>query len=446
MPDHDRSNAFGQIGTSAISRRMFVQGTGAVLAGGALSSLSFAQPRMQDAETLKIGLIGCGGRGTGAAVQALSADPNNVLTAMGDVFAERIESSHKNMTDHFGESASQKLRVDQAHRYVGFDAYQKVINSGVDVVILTTPPGFRPQQLKAAIEAGKHVFCEKPVAVDAPGIQVVLDAAKLAKEKQLALMCGFCWRYSAAERAAFKQVNSGACGDIISVHSTYHTSTLGKRPRQAEWSEMEFQLRNWWHFTWLSGDHLVEQACHSVDRMSWAMGDKTPVQCTALGGCAARTGEESGNVFDHFTVIYEYADGKRSFLTCRQIDNTPFDNEDYIYGTTGSCQIDGWKPLHVVKDYAGKTTWQYDGPYNDMYQNEHNELFAAIREGKPMNDGPWMAHSTMMALMGRMAAYTGQTVTWDQAMRSKEDLTPKTMAFGPVEMRPLPVPGKTQFV
>jgi predicted dehydrogenase len=261
-------------------------------------------------------------------------------------------------------------------------------------------------------------------------------------------VCGFCWRYGDAERAVFKQVNSGAIGDIITVQTTYLTSTLTKRPRQPEWTDMDFQLRNWWHFTWLSGDHLVEQAVHSIDRLAWATNDKIPVRCIALGGRAARNGPEHGNAFDHFAVVYEYDNGLRAFHTTRQIDGCPSDNSDYIYGTNGSCEVNGWKPLHVCKDRTGKVIWSYDapGPRRDMYQNEHDELFASIRAGTPINNGEWAANSTMMAIMGRMAAYTGQTITWDQAMKSQEDLTPATMAFGPLPMPAVAIPGQTKFV
>jgi len=429
------------------TRRRFVQAAGATGLLGLLPAPSLrAQSPGKGSDALRIGIVGCGGRGTGAAAQALTADSNTTITAMGDLFADRFDSSLSGLNEHFGESAKDRIRVDAAHRFVGFDAYRKVIDSGVDVVILTTPPGFRPQHLKAAIEAGKHVFCEKPVAVDAPGIRSVLASAAEAKRRNLAIVCGFCWRYSDAERATFKQVHDGAIGDLVTVHSTYHTGTLGRRPRQPEWSDMEFQLRNWWHFTWLSGDHLVEQAVHSVDRLAWATNDKLPARCVALGGRAARSGPEHGNVFDHFTVIYEYDDGTRCFHTTRQIDGCPSDNTDYIHGTKGSVLVDSWKPAHVASDLAGKVVWSYDGPRRDMYQVEHDELFASIRAGQPINNGEWMARSTMMAIMGRMAAYTGQTITWEQAMGSQEDLSPKQYELGELPVAPVAIPGQTRFI
>lgn len=441
----------GSLDTS-VTRRQFVMAAAAAAAVPAITGCE-GLPRAGalplahagGSDTLKVGLIGCGGRGTGAAMQALRADRGARLTAMGDVFAERLESSLAGLTKAFGDEAGEKLQVVPERRFIGFDAYRRVIDSGVDVVILTTPPGFRPMHLKAAVEADKHVFCEKPMAVDAPGVRSVLASAAEAKRRRRALVSGFCWRYGDAERAVFDQVNSGAVGDIVTVHTTYHTGTLSKRPRKPEWSDMEFQLRNWWHFAWLSGDHIVEQACHSIDRLAWAMNDRTPLRVVSLGGRAARTGEESGNAFDHFAVVYEYEGGIRAFHTCRQIDGCPSDNTDYIYGTKGQCFVNGWTPMHIVKDLDGRTVWSYDGPRRDMYQNEHDVLFRSIREGTAHNDGTWMSQSTMMAIMGRMAAYTGQTITWEQAMNSQDDLSPPEYAWVSLPTRPLAVPGKTRF-
>lgn len=395
---------------------------------------------------LKIGLIGCGGRGTGAAMQALTADKDAVLWAMGDVFQDRLDSSHANLTEHFGEDASKRLNVAPERRFTGFDNYKQVIDSGVDVVLLTSYPHFRPMHLEAAVAAGKHIFCEKPMAVDAPGLRKVREAAEEAKKKNLVLVSGFCWRYADAERAIYKELHGGAIGDIVTVHTTYLTSTLSKRPRKPEWSDMEFQLRNWWHFAWVSGDHIVEQACHAIDKICWAMRNEPPVRCTSLGGRAAREGPESGHVFDHFAVVYEYADGRRTFHTTRQIDNCPNDNSDYIYGTKGTATVNGWKPLHEIRDASGKPTWKYSGECKDMYQNEHDHLFACIRDGRAHTDGDWMCTSTMMAIMGRMAAYTGQVISWDQAWASKEDLSPPSYSMGPLTFPPVPVPGKTRFV
>ncbi len=392
-------------------------------------------------DEIRVGLIGCGGRGTGAAAQALDADPGVVLFAMGDMFEDRLAPSLENLQGH----APSRVQVPPERRFTGFDAYQKVIDSDVDVVLLATPPHFRPAHLSAAVKSGKHVFCEKPMAVDAPGVLTVLEASDLARQRELSLVSGFCWRYSTPERTTYQRIHDGAIGDVTAAHVTYHTGPLRQYPRQPEWSDMEWQLRNWWHFTWLSGDHIVEQACHSIDKINWAMDGVMPSKATALGGRGVRSGAESGNVYDHFTVIYEYDNGARCFLTCRQQPNCANDNTDYIIGTKGTCYVNGWAPTHVIK---GENPWRYptDGPRPNMYQVEHDELFASIRSRQPINDGPWMSNSTMMAIMGRLAAYTGQTITWDQAMGSQEDLTPAAYEFGDLPMPAIAEPGTTRFV
>lgn len=427
----------------AMTRRQFVKASAALT--GAAAAAHLAIPRAAYAagsDTLKIGLVGCGGRGTGAAAQALAADEGAVLTAVGDLFADRIGSS----IDALKGEQPDRVQVADDHRFVGFDAYRKVIDSGVDVVLLCTPPHFRPEHLAAAVAAGKHVFCEKPVAVDGPGVRSVLASAAEAKRKGLAIVSGFCWRYSDAERATYRRLHEGAIGDIVSMHTTYHTGTLGQRPRQPGWSDMEWQLRNWWHFTWISGDHVVEQACHSIDKIAWAMNGKMPVRAVCLGGRQAREGAESGHVYDHFAAVYEYDNGVRAFHTCRQMDGCPNDNSDYITGTKGLCTVNGWAPTHIIKPFDGSPAWSYDGQRRNMYQVEHDELFASIRQGEPINDGVWMTHSTLMAIMARTAAYTGQTVTWEQALNSQERLGPETYEFGPIEVPPVPVPGKTKLM
>jgi predicted dehydrogenase len=431
--------------TPPISRRSFVASTAAIAGAASLPRLShgfFAG----GSDTIKLGLIGCGGRGTGAAVQALRADQGTQLVAMGDVFQDRLDSSLKNITDEMKEKAKDKVQVPSANQFIGFDSYKKVIDSGVDVVLITAYPAFRPAHVKAAVDAGKHVFAEKPLAVDAPGIRSILESARKAKERNQALMVGFCWRHNAGMRAAFEQINSGKIGDVVTSYTTYLTSTLPKRPRQPGWSDLEFQMRNWWHFTWISGDHIVEQAVHSIDRLAWSVGDRLPTQVTCLGGRAARSGPESGNSYDHFSACYEYDGGMRCFHNTRQIDNCPPDNSDYVYGTKGSATVEGWRPIYDLKDRAGKDLWKFKGQIDDMYQVEHNELFASIRTGKPINDCERAANSCMMAIMGRMAAYTGKTVTWEKAMESTEHLGPETYEFSqPLEAPEIAIPGKTKF-
>ncbi len=436
-----------------LSRRDFVKSSTAATTAAIVSSALItpralrAAAHIRGADTLRIGIVGVGGRGSEAALQALAADPGCVLTALGDVFPDRAAAGLKAIRDELGDKAAEKIKVTPDTTFSGFDAYKKVIDSSIDVVLLTTYPAFRPQHIKYAVDAGKHVFAEKPLAVDAPGLRSVLESAAIAKQKNLGFLVGFCWRYNSGMRAAFDKIHSGAIGDVVSVHTDYHTSTLTKRPRKPEWGDLEFQMRNWWHFTWLSGDHIVEQAIHSIDRLSWAMNDELPIKCECVGGRAARSGPEHGNVFDHFGAVYEYQDGRRCFHTCRQIDGCPSDNSDYIRATNGSATVEGWKPIYETRNRAGKLLWKFKGDIDDMYQVEHNEFFASIRAGKPINDAIRAVNSTTLALMARMAAYTGQSITWDKAVSSTESLVPETLSFdGPFPTPAVAIPGKTKFV
>jgi len=391
--------------------------------------------------TLRVGLIGCGGRGSGAASQALKADDNVVLTAMGDAFDDQLQKSLRSLQ----KDQPEKVKVAPEKCFVGLDAYQKVIDSGVDVVLLATPPGFRPVHLKAAVDAGKHVFCEKPMATDAPGVRSVLESVKAAKEKNLSLVAGFCWRYEGGRREFYQRIHDGAIGDIRAVYATYYAGQVKPMPapgeRPAGMGDLEWQLRNWYNFAWLSGDGYVEQACHSVDKAAWAMKDQSPLKAVAVGG--RQTPNNQGNIFDHMFVVYEFPDDVRVFLGQRQVGNTYSDNSDYLMGAAGFGKIQGWAAPYI----KGKENWRYKGPKTDMYQNEHNELFASIRSGKLINDGPWMAHSTLMGIMGRMAAYTGQEITWEQAMNSEEKLVPDQLDWNmKLDIVPMAMPGVTKLV
>lgn len=439
---------------AATARRDFLKSSAAIasfpLALGGARAVAMGAPRpghIAGSGEIKIGLIGCGGRGTGAAAQALRADPGIVLHAMGDVFGDRLDASlaaiRGDVKDAGGDPA-QRVRVPENRAFLGFDAGAKVIQSDVDAVLLCEYPHFRPRHIRLAIEAGKHVFAEKPVAVDAPGIRSVLESAALAKQKNLALLCGFCWRHNQGMKATFEQINSGALGQVLAAHTTYHTSTLSRRPRKPEWSDMEFQMRNWWHFTWISGDHIVEQAIHSIDRLSWAFNDKIPLRVSCLGGRAARSGPEHGNVFDHFAAVLEYEGGLRGFHTTRQIDNCPSDNSDYLFAEKGTAEINGWKPVYTLRPLTGQP-WKFKGEVTDMYQNEHDALWKSVRDGSPINDGVRSAHSTLLAIAARMAAYTGQTISWDQALNSTEDLSLPRYELGPLETPPIAIPGITKF-
>jgi predicted dehydrogenase len=418
-----------------LSRRRFLSNSGAALAGAGLVSPLAQGVHIGGDDVIKVGLIGCGGRGTGAARNALKADGSAKLVAMGDAFVDRLEPSLKSLQN---SDVGTQVEVDENHRFTGFDAYRNVIAAS-DVVLLCATPHFRPRHLRAAIEAGKHVFCEKPVAVDAPGLRHVMESCRIAKEKGLNIVSGLCYRYQDSKREVIQKVQDGAIGDIVSLQCTYNTGFLWHRGREPEWSEMEFQLRNWLYFTWLSGDHIAEQSIHSLDKILWAMKDVPPARVTASGGRIVRTDPKFGNVFDHFNTVYEWEDGPKLFHSCRQWGGADADVSDFVFGTKGTAAIQS----HYV---TGENAWRFRGRPSDMYQQEHDEFFAALRAGKPIHDGDYMCKSTLMAIMGRMSAYTGKTITWEQALNSQLDLTPKEYAWGDVEVRPVAQPGQTPFI
>lgn len=421
-------------------------GAGAVFGANALARRGVPPPG--DGSLLRVGVIGCGGRGTGAVVQALTADEGSVLWSMGDLYPERIEPCLKYAGDAVAEDSddpaaavAHKLRADPSRRFSGFDCYRQVIDSGVDVVILTTPPAFRPLHLRAAVDAGKHVFCEKPVAVDAPGVRSVLESARIARDKRLSLMSGFCWRYQDQVRECVERVRTGGVGELRSIQTTYNTTGwVVPKPRETSWSDAEFMTRNWQYFTPLSGDHVAEQAVHAIDWQAWAMGDAPPERCWGVGGRQVRgDAPETGNVFDHFSVVFEYPGGVRAHHMCRHWPGTPSDNSAVFMGSEGVCTMQPWQQSHTIE---GLNPWRGSAPPNDMYQREHDVLFRAIREGSPVNDGERMAHTTLLAIMARTAAYTGQTVTWEQATADGTDLNPTPWAFGPRDIPRVATPGK----
>jgi len=391
---------------------------------------------------IKVGLVGCGGRGTGAASQALAADDYSELAAMADIDQANIDKSTEALK-RIAKTAD-RVKVDPAKRFIGLDAYQKVLDSGIDVVILTTPPGFRPMHLAASVAANKHIFCEKPIATDGPGVRWVLESSEKAKQKNLSLVAGFCWRYNNMIVDTFEQVEKGAIGKLVAYYATYYTNPVKPMPpastRPEGMSDVEWQIRNWYNFVWLCGDSLVEQAVHSVDKIAWAMGDQPPVSCVGVGGRSVPA--EGGNIYDHFEINYLYANGVRAFMANRQTEGCHNENSDYILGADGTCTI-GRGPAPRIE---GKNKWTFTGKQYNMYQREHDLLFASIRRNQPMNDGRRMTTSTLLAMMGRMAAYTGQQVTWDQAMNSQERLVPETIDWnGSLAVHPRAEPGITKF-
>lgn len=428
------------------NRREFLKSSSTAIAGASLAApfVFSSEARAEiNSDTLKIGLIGCGGRGTGAANQALNADKNVVLWSVGDVFEDKAKRSLDNLKNE--KAIAGKISVSGDRVFSGLDAFEKVLASGVDVVLLATPPGFRPQHLKAAIEAGKHVFCEKPMATDVPGIRSVMESAKLASKNHTALVAGFCWRYELGRREFYKRLHDGAIGDVRYIHATYLTGPVKPMPpaskRPSGMGDVEWQLRNWYNFTWLSGDGLVEQACHSIDKIAWGMKDQAPLRCVANGGRQIPNNE--GNIFDNISVFYEWENGVRATMAQRQISNCANDNSDFLLCSQGEGVIKGFSaPL-----MTGATRWKYRGEKPNMYQVEHNELFASIRAGDVINDGEWMSRSTLMALMGRMAAYTGKEITWDEALNSNWKLVPDNLTWDmDLPIRPTSVPGQTKMM
>lgn len=428
---------------AASSRRDFLK-TGSTVAMAGTLGLNLSMTAGVYAagnEILKVGLVGCGGRGTGAANQALKADPQSRLVALADAFPEQIDGSLSSLKAQ--KDVEERVVVDGDHRFTGLDAYKKVIDL-CDVIVLATPPGFRPVHLRYAVEQGKHVFTEKPMATDAPGVRSVMETVKMAAEKKLALVAGFCWRYDYARRELFQRIHDGQIGEVLSIYGTYLTSPVKPMPpadtRPKNMSDLEWMVRNWYNFTWLSGDGIVEQAIHTVDWLAWTMNDVPAVSCTAVGG--RQIPAHGGNIFDHIEINYLWESGARGFLAQRQINGCHNENSLYIHGSKGVASISG-RGVTI----SGENAWKYSGPGNNMYQTEHDEFFASIRNGKPINDGDRMTKSTMLGIMGRMAGYTGQQVTWDMALNSQEELVPDLKDWtATVTVPPLARPGVTPFV
>jgi predicted dehydrogenase len=402
------------------TRRSFMARSAAFAALGALAVPRGVHGDGDNTEILKLGLIGCGGRGEGAVIDALTADPLVALTAVGDAFADRARDCLGRLQKD--PNIGERVRVAPENVFPAegpdFDNYKKVIDSGVDVVILATPPHFRPEHLRYAVEKGKHCFVEKPVGVDIPGVKSVQQTCALAKEKGLAIVSGLVWRADPGVTETVNRIRDGAIGDIIAIQSCYNAGTLWHRGDNPSWSRMEYQVRNWLYYNWLSGDHINEQAIHSLDKVNWLLGDASPVHAMGMGGRQQRTDPKWGHIFDHHAVFYEYPSGVKAFFTCRQQDNTTNFVDEIVLGTKGRAQV-------LAKRIEGEKRWRYRVPPGarpaDPYKEEHKNLFTSLRSGNPLNQD-YMCNSTLVALMGRTCTYTGQDVTWDQLMASEERL------------------------
>lgn len=438
--------------TSEFDRRNFIRTTAGATAVAASFAGAAKGAAIDPDKKLKVGFIGTGGRGTGAAAQALNADDNIELHVMADVFQDRIDKSLAILQKD--KKISDKVAVPKERQFVGLDAYKRVMDSDVDVVILTTTPGFRPIHLRAAVEAGKHIFTEKPMAVDAAGVRHGYETIKMSEGKPFSIVAGFCWRYDVGRVALYKKImEEGMIGDITSIYATYYSGHskphLDPSLRTDGMSDIEWQIRNWYNYTWLGGGGLVEQAIHSVDKIGWAMGDQDPIRCRATGGLAApQVG--SGNIFDHYHIAYEFPNNVWCHLASRKTAGCKNENADFIRGTKGSATIGvGGDPF--IQDNDGKIIWKFRKPKSgakNMYQIEHDDLFKSIRTGEFINDGPRMMHSTMLGVMGRMSAHTGKELTWDQALNAKEDLFPAEenlqwdQEFNPQKVA---IPGETKI-
>jgi predicted dehydrogenase len=434
------------------TRRDFVKSTslitGSLIAAPFLSEASMFNSIVDD--TIKVALIGCGGRGTGVAIQALSTKQNVKLVAMADAFQDRLDNCYKEITGDDFENLKSKIDVPADRRFVGFDAYLKAIPLA-DVVILTTPPGFRPLHFEAAVNAGKHIFMEKPVATDPAGVQRVLAAAEKAKAKKLNVVVGLQRHYQTSYRELMKRLQDGMVGDIVSASAWWNNDGVWVNPRKAGQTEMEYQMRNWYYFNWLCGDHITEQHIHNIDVINWVK-NSYPVKARGTGGREVRKGKDYGEIFDHHIVEFEYADGTILNSQCRHIKGTWAKVDELVVGTKGKIMFDAG---HIT-DYKGNTLFKHNGSKDpNPYQVEHDELFEAIAKGQyKFADAENGAKSTMTSILGRMATYSGQVITWDKAINSGLDLAPKTFAWDadmPLKpdangLYPVAIPGKTKFV
>ena len=428
-----------------IKRRSFLKSSSILTGGLVLPSFSFKK-KSQINKKLKISVVGCGGRGTGAAVQALRADKNVELVALCDAFENRLEGSYNAILNELDGEI--EVNIKDKNKFVGFDGYKKAIDLA-DVVILATPPGFRPDHFKYAVERSKHVFMEKPVATDAHGVRKVLEAAKLVKEKKINVVVGLQRRYQLSYLDIFKQVKRGIIGKIISGTVRWNNSGVWVNKRKPGQSELEYQMRNWYYFNWLCGDHIVEQHIHNLDVANWFLGEH-PVTAQGMGGREVRKGIDHGEIFDHHYVEFKYPSGAVIHSQCRHQPGTVRNVNEVLVGTKGVIKLSG-NGVVKINDHNGNLLHSYD-PKNDIspYQIEHNKLFKSIRTGGQIDDTEIGATATMTAIMGRMATYSGKLIEWDKAINTDDNLVPENISWNskpPVlpdnnGRYKIPIPGK----
>ncbi len=423
-----------------LSRRDFLKAGAAVSAGVVLASgKAFAA----GSDKLRVAMIGCGDRGTKDAIDCLNADPGMEMVAIADMFQDRVDSSLAAMR----KAAPEKVKVTPQTVFLGFDAHKKVLAmKEVDMVLLLTPPGFRPQTLRATVEAGKHIFMEKPGAVDPVGIRSLMESADLADQKKLSIVVGTQQRWQPQYQELMKRVHNGDLGEVVGGQAYWNwgSSKWHWQERKPGWSDMEWQIRCWPYFTWLSGDHIVEQHLHNMDVINWAIGSH-PVSCLGMGGRQSRTGPEFGNIWDHFTVEYEYPNGVRVMSMCSQIEGSTPKVQERVLCTRGATVTD--RSMGYIEDTKGQKVFTYKDPIHSGEVTQFENLIHSIRDGKPINECRRIAESTMTLILGRMSAYTGRAIKWDWAMKaSKLDLSPEKLELGDLPVAPVAIPGKTQLI
>ncbi|MBI4626257.1 MAG: Gfo/Idh/MocA family oxidoreductase [Verrucomicrobia bacterium] len=427
---------------SSTSRRDFLKLSAGLTAGLATLDLSRGA-HAGGTDRIRVGLIGCGNRGTGAAIDALDADPGAHLVAMADVFADRIAASHDRIKAHCPD----RTTVAPDHRFVGVDAYRQVIAAS-DVVLVACASRFHPQYLRAAVDAGKHVFVEKPHGIDPVGVRATQAACDLARTKGLSVVSGLHNRFDLGVRETVQRIHDGAIGDVVAMEVNFLRPPYGVVERQPGWSEVEFQFRNWYHFSWLSGDDVTQSLVHSLDKASWVMHEEPPMKAHGLGGRSASFGPAYGDMFDHHSVVYEYAQGTRLYAFCRTQKACFGGISDHVFGTKGRASL-----LNYL--IRGEQNWDFSGKPPNPYKREQREFFAGIREGKPLNSGDYMANSTMVAVLGQIVCYTGKQLGWKKAIAADFafppdgeigfDLDPPVKPGGDGQY-PLAVPGKTTLI
>ena len=443
--------------SNSLSRRKFISDAAAISAVGALGvgavvsscnkRQSYVAPvfpeQAPDGPVLRAGVIGCGGRGTGAAMNFLNAGPNLEIAALGDVFEHRLERCRAQLKERRG------VEVPDQNCFTGFDAYKRVIDSDVDYIILCEPPFFRPGSFEYAVQARKHIFAEKPVGVDPAGIRSVMAAGRMAESAGLNVAVGTQRRHQHDYVKTFEQVKNGMIGDLVSANCYWNTGKLWHVNRQEGWTDMETMVRDWVNWCWLSGDHIVEQHVHNIDVINWFF-EKHPVKAVGFGGRHRRL---TGDQYDFFSVDYVFDDNRNMHSMCRQIDDCARNVSEMIYGAKGYTNAQ-----NKIWDYDGNLIWEYQYPLDDDGQptnrvaipamdQEHINLVTAIRTGNYLNETQNIAESTMVAVMGRISAYTGREVTWDEMMNSSLKLGPEILDMGPVDIPAIyPVPGTAPAV